>query len=110
MAQKKEYFRAYGLKSRSNNTSTVKESVLDMLDSYKLKTRFNETKIINAWPEIMGKGIENRTKRVFFKNRTMFVELNSAALKNELSNNKAKVLERMWENFPKENIEDVIFL
>ena len=110
MSKKKEYFQAYELKSRSNNTTSVKDSILEMLDSYKLKSRFNETKIINSWPEIMGKGIQNRTKRVFFNKQVMFVELSSAALKNELNNNKAKVLERLWEHFPKESVQNVVFI
>ena len=80
-----------------------------MLDSYKLRGKFDEKKLINSWGTLMGKPIARRTEKIFIKDRILFVKLNSAPLRQELTIAKSKVLEIIHRNFDKNLIDDVKF-
>jgi len=94
---------------RKSDTSSVKEAIDEMLDSYKLRGKFDEKKLINSWGTIMGKPISRRTEKIYIKNRVLFVKLNSAPLRQELTIAKAKVLEIIHRSFDKNLVEDVKF-
>lgn len=94
---------------RKSDTSSLKEAINEMLDSYKLRGKFDEKKLINSWGTIMGKPISRRTEKIFIKNKVLFVKLNSAPLRQELTIAKAKVLEIIHRSFDKNLVEDVKF-
>jgi len=43
----------------------IKDVIERLLEVYKLKRRFDETAIIEAWPKLIGVAIANRTKQLF---------------------------------------------
>ncbi|MEQ8927482.1 MAG: DUF721 domain-containing protein [Fulvivirga sp.] len=76
---------------RKSNTSTVGEALGDMLKQYHLNERFDQNRLLSSWEKLMGNTIANRTSKIFIKNKVLFVELNSAPLKNELNLSKDKL-------------------
>ena len=44
-----------------------------------------ETRLINAWDIVLGKGAARYTENLYIKNKTLYVRLSSAVLRNELS-------------------------
>jgi len=94
---------------RKSDTSSVKEAIDAMLDSYKLRGKFDQTKLINSWESMMGKPIARRTEKIFIKDGVLFVKLNSAPLRQELTIAKTKVLEILHRNFDKGVVADVKF-
>lgn len=80
-----------------------------MLDTYKLKGKFDENKLINSWEAMMGKPIAKRTEKMYIKDRVLFVKLNSAPLRQELTMSKSKVLEILHRDFDKDMVIDVLF-
>lgn len=94
---------------RKSGTSSVKDAIEAMLDSYKLRGKFDQTKLINSWESMMGKPISRRTEKIFIKEKMLFVKLNSAPLRQELTIAKSKVLEIIHRNFDKNLVEDVKF-
>ena len=94
---------------RKSETSSVKEAIDAMLESYKLRGKFDETKLINSWESMMGKPISRRTEKIFIKEKVLFVKLNSAPLRHELTIAKAKVIEIIHRNFDKKLVNDVKF-
>ena len=80
-----------------------------MLKSYKLEGKFDEKKLINSWESMMGKPIAKRTEKLFIKERTLFVKLNSAPLRQELTIAKDKVLAIVHQNFGTELVSDIKF-
>lgn len=95
---------------RKKDTSTLKESIEDMLQSFHLKKRFDETKLISDWERLLGKTIASRTVRLFIRNEVLFVEMSSASLKQELSINKNKILKIFYEEYERVIIKDVVFM
>ena len=76
---------------RKSGTSSVGEALTDMLKHYHLNEKFDQNTLFNSWEKLMGKTIAKRTKKMFIKNKVLFVELNSAPLKNELNLSKDKI-------------------
>ena len=94
---------------RKSGTSTVKEAIDAMLDSYKLRGKFDENKLINSWETMMGKPIARRTEKMFLKEKVLFVKLNSAPLRHELTIAKTKILEIIHRTFDASLVSDVKF-
>jgi predicted nucleic acid-binding Zn ribbon protein len=94
---------------RKSETSSLKEAIDSMIDAYKLRGKFDQNKLISSWETMMGKPIARRTEKMFIKDKTLFVKLNSAPLRQELNIAKPKVLEIIHRNFDKGLVEDVKF-
>lgn len=95
---------------RTAETSTVKSAVQDLLNRYKINDKFTATQIISSWGRIMGEPIAKRTDKVYIKDKKLFVKLNSAPLKNELSLSRQKVKALFLREFGEDALEEVIFL
>ena len=95
---------------RRTKTATVKDVVDAMLKSYNIDSRFDQTKIISAWPRIMGQAIANRTTSVEVRKDILIVTLKSAPLKQELNGSKDKVIAMINQEFGKEVVKEVLFV
>jgi predicted nucleic acid-binding Zn ribbon protein len=95
---------------RKAETSSLKEAIDELLNAYKLRSKYNETHIVAAWSRIMGPAIANRTSKIFIKNKKLYVQLNSAPLKSELTMSKSKIIEILNKDVQEELLEEVIFL
>ncbi|MDF9799856.1 putative nucleic acid-binding Zn ribbon protein [Catalinimonas alkaloidigena] len=95
---------------RKAETSTVGEAMRELLDTYKLKAKYEQTQLINSWERLMGAPIARRTDKVFIKDRKLYVKLSSAALKQELNMSKSKILSIFLREFGEVIVEDVVFL
>jgi len=94
---------------RKSDTSSLKEAIDAMIDTYKLRGKFDQNKLINSWEDMMGKPISRRTEKIFLKEKVLFVKLNSAPLRHELTIAKVKVLEIIHRDFDKDLVTDVKF-
>lgn len=95
---------------RKGDASSLKEAFNDLLDTYKIKRKFNEKQVVAYWSKLMGAPIANRTSKIFVKDKILFVELTSAPLKQELNMSKSKVLQLIEKEFGPDVIAEVIFL
>jgi predicted nucleic acid-binding Zn ribbon protein len=93
---------------RKSNTSTVGEAIQSLLEAYKLQGRFNEANLIASWESLMGKAIASRTKKIYFRNRVLCIEISSASLRHELTLQKAKLKERLTEAFGKGVFDEIL--
>ena len=98
------------LNRRKSNTSTVGEAIKDLLNVYRLQSKFDEARLIESWEQLMGKSIAARTTRLFIKDKKLFVQVNSAPLKNELNLSKSKIIEIFEEEIGKDIIQQVVLL
>ena len=75
-----------------------------------LEHTFKQKRLIANWEKVMGKTIASRTTQIFFKDKTLFVKLSSAPLKQEMQNSKLKLLDLVTKEMGKGEVEDVRFL
>lgn len=95
---------------RNTDTSPVKEVVSELLDKYKLKKKFKEIHIQEAWMQILGESVARRTLKLSVFQEKMFVRLESASLKNELMMAKSQIIEKLNTHVGEQVIEELIFL
>ncbi|WP_374165636.1 DUF721 domain-containing protein [Arcticibacter sp. MXS-1] len=92
------------------NDKSLKEAIEQMLQVYKLKRKFDETSLIVAWPEMMGKAVANRTSKLYIRDRKLFIKVDSSVLKNELVMIRTHILDRMNERAGAKVLDEVVFL
>jgi len=88
----------------------IKEAIERMLDTYKIRQKFDETALISAWPELIGPAIANRTKQIYIRDRKLFVRVESAVVKNELALMRSRIIARMNEHVGQVVVEDLVLL
>ena len=93
-----------------NNDKPLKEAIEQLLNVYKLKRKFDETSLIAAWPELMGKAVANRTSQLYIRDRKLFIRLESSVLKNELVMIRSEILKRMNERAGSKVLDEIVFV
>ena len=96
--------------SRKADVSPLKDCIKELLDVYKLNGKINQTNIIASWEKIMGASIAKRTSKIYFQENKLFVKLNSAPLKQELTMSKSKIIKMLNEDAGSNVVEEIIFL
>lgn len=104
----------YQLRKESNarrpGVSTLKEAIGDLLNAYQLRGKFNETYLVTYWERLMGTGIASRTSRIFINNKKLYIQIDSAPLKNELAMAKSKLIDLLNREVGEVVVEEVIFM
>ena len=77
---------------RRSNEITLKAAIESLLNTYKLTGKLNETRLIASWDKVVGNLIARHTDDLYVKGETLFVKLDSAALKSELSMARTKLV------------------
>ncbi len=95
---------------RKPNDTTLKDAIAKMLNVYKLRSRFDETGIVAAWPELMGKAVANRTTQIYVHHRKLFIRIESSVVKNELMNVRTGIIEKLNERAGSQVIDEIIFI
>tara|TARA_B100000959_G_scaffold285077_1_gene358617 strand:+ start:1547 stop:1840 length:294 start_codon:yes stop_codon:yes gene_type:complete len=79
---------------RKSKLLSIKDLTSEFYNSDKMKKGINEVEIANTWNKITNKQIQSRTKKLFVKENKLYIKVNSAPLRNELSNNRKVILEK----------------
>lgn len=95
---------------RKKDAAPLQEAFEELLKAYRLKDKFDEKVLINAWPELMGKTVASRTSGLYIKDKKLFVKITSGPVKAELNMNRTKVLDLIANKFGKGIIEDIVIL
>lgn len=94
----------------NDSTQSFKDAFGQFLKEEHLDQKFQQKRLIESWERIMGRPIASRTTKMFFKGKTLFVELSSASLKDELNRSTELVLSRIRENSEKMIVDQVKFI
>jgi hypothetical protein len=69
----------------------LKDVLKDMVEDLHLKEKLNETKIRQVWRDKMGTTINHYTHEIKLRKDKLFISIDSAALKQEMSYEKEKI-------------------
>jgi predicted nucleic acid-binding Zn ribbon protein len=69
---------------RRSKTISLAEAINDYIKEMNLGGKLSEVAVINSWEETVGKAISSRTTKIFIKDGTLYVHLNSSVVRNEL--------------------------
>ena len=95
---------------RKANDKSIKEAITQMLQVYKIKQRFDETAVIAAWPNLVGKPVANRTKELFVHNKKLYLNIESSVIRNELMLIKSQIIDKINEEAKWEMVEEIVFI
>ena len=92
-----------------HNDITLKEALLAYINSSeKIKRKLYQTKIKMHWEKTMGKPILKYTTALNLRKKKLYVHISSAALRQELSLGRDKLLKIMNDSLGEEYLEEVI--
>ena len=93
---------------KKNNESTLKQAIDEMMRTSKLKGKLDEVKLIDGYEKVMGSVIAKYTQKIHIENRVLFIEIKSAALREELSYGKAKMVKLLNEEAGGNVIDEIV--
>jgi hypothetical protein len=95
---------------RYNHKQNISDLLRIFLRQHGLEKGYLEFQVLECWKKFMGPMINARTDEIFIREKTIFVKLSSAPLKQELSMEKTKILEHLCTEVPAANIEEIKFI
>jgi len=95
---------------RNAELATIQEVMQQMRQCSPHKHKLEEATLACAWRAAMPEIVRKRTKRLFYKQEKLFVQLSSSPLRQELQLNKDKIRELLREHAQGCNLMDVVFL
>lgn len=94
---------------RLNNQSAVGDVLKHIIKTNNLQPGIDQIDVRYAWEKLMGNGVNHYTKNVILKGNTLYVQLSSAVLREELTHGKSKIVAMINEELKREVIKDVVF-
>jgi len=94
---------------RDSNEAPLKEVIDKLLKAYHLDGKMKELDVLEAWPEMMGIAVSNRTSEIYIRNKILILKMDSAVMRDELKFGKAVIIQRINEKAGFEMITDVWF-
>jgi len=96
------------MKKRHNDNMSLNDALKEFVDTNKLQKGLDKIDVQDAWVKLMGNGVNNYTTGVQLKNTTLYVQLSSSVLREELSYGKEKIINLLNEALGKPLIKKLI--
>lgn len=96
--------------SKNDSTVHISQAIQELLKTQHLKPKFDEASVVVSWERIVGKAIARRTKRIYIRNKVLFVELQSPSLKHDLGYHKPHMLELFRKEFGEGVVSEIVFM
>jgi hypothetical protein len=93
---------------RLNNESSIGDVLKEIIQNNKLQPGIDQISVKEAWVSLMGNGVNSYTKSVTLKGETLYVELSSSVLREELSHGKSKIITMINEELNREIVKNII--
>ena len=101
---------AKGRYHRESNEQTLGEAIQHFINAMGLRPKMIEAEIIANWEEIVGKIIAKHTLDLSLNRKKLTLRFDNAALKQEVSYSKSKIIDNINERFGREIINQVVIL
>ncbi len=92
------------------NAMHIGQAIQQLLGRYNIKSKFDEANLVSSWERLVGKPIAKRTKKLYIRNKVLFVELESPSLKNDLAIHKSHLIEVLQKEFGTEVVKDLVIM
>jgi hypothetical protein len=93
---------------RNNSILNIQDALKDFVESNKLEKGLDKVNVREAWTNLMGNGVNNYTTAIDLKNETLYVQLSSSVLREELSYGKEKIIKMLNEELGKAIIKKIV--
>lgn len=93
---------------RNANEQSLKQVLKDMVETYRIKARLNQNKIQRIWEKLMGTSIARYTKEIKLRRNKLYLTIESASLKQELSYGKDQIIQLINNELGENCVDEVI--
>ncbi|TYB70496.1 DUF721 domain-containing protein [Bizionia gelidisalsuginis] len=93
---------------RNNDILSFSDALKDFVETNKLDKGLDKVNVRDAWANLMGNGVNNYTTNIELKFGTLYVQLSSSVLREELSYGKNKIIKMLNEELGREVIKQVV--
>ena len=94
---------------RNFESKRLKNVIGNIIDSSnKLNSGLNNIKVQNLWREVMGNNVNSYTNEIVLKKNTLYVNLSSSVLRQELSFGKQKIVDLLNKELGKTIIKKIV--
>ena len=95
-------------KKRHNENLSLSDVLKEFVSTNKLQEGLDKVDIKDAWENLMGNGVNSYTTSVQLKRDTLYVQLSSSVLREELSYGKEKIIAMLNEALGKPLVKTLI--
>jgi ribosome-associated translation inhibitor RaiA len=93
---------------RNNDNISISDALKEFVETNKLEKGLDKVNVAEAWVKLMGNGVNTYTTSVSLERDTLYVQLSSSALREELSYGKQKIINMLNEELDKQIIKKLI--
>ena len=97
-------------KNRLKQANSVKSIIQKMTSNKFFGDGLRKVFIKKIWLNVMGKNVSQYTETIYIKNNTLFLKINSSALKQELSYGKDKIIDNFNNEIGSDEIKKIVFI
>lgn len=96
------------MSKRHQEGQSLEEVLKSFVSNNKLQKGLDKVAANDVWEKIMGPAIQKYTNTIKFERETLYVELTSAVLREELSYGKQKIIDNLNEELGKDLIKKIV--
>jgi hypothetical protein len=93
---------------RNKDNQSIQDVLKAFVDTNKLQSGLDKVNVRDAWANLMGNGVNNYTTAIELKHETLYVQLSSSVLREELSYGSEKIIAMLNEAIGKEVIKKLV--
>ncbi|MAW30579.1 MAG: hypothetical protein CMD15_01540 [Flavobacteriales bacterium] len=92
---------------RGKNNQKIGEIIKKLTAKSNIKDKLDKLDILDYWHDTIGKNLTKYIVNEYIKNDVLYVKLKSSVVRNELSYNKSKIIEKVNSIAGKKVIKDI---
>ncbi|WP_353777750.1 DciA family protein [Winogradskyella sp. 3972H.M.0a.05] len=96
------------MSKRNNDNQSIQDILKEFVDTNNLQTGLDKVNVREAWIKLMGNGVNSYTTDVQLQRDTLYVQLSSSVLREELSYGKEKIIKMLNESLGKPLINKLV--
>ncbi|MDD4490759.1 MAG: DUF721 domain-containing protein [Paludibacter sp.] len=94
---------------RRRNTESIRDVIEQFLKQKKLDKPLFEKKVVDAWPEVLGKNIMEYSNNLYVKNGILYVTITSSVLRHDLFISRENIVQSLNNHVGNHVIDDIVF-
>lgn len=93
---------------RNNDNQPIQDVLKEFVNTNNLQSGLDRVNVREAWVNLMGNGVNNYTSAIELKHETLYVQLKSSVLREELSYGNEKIIKMLNESIGKNVIKKLV--
>ena len=94
---------------KTNHEYSLGEAIKEVMKNLRMENKLEEVNLMASWEPVVGSMIARHTDHLAVKNRILYVNLDSSALRNELMMARTKIVKALNKEVGKKIITDIVF-